>query len=65
MVEQRQSRLKHLEKGVPELKKQLRQTKKIHKDAQKEAKAVSKIAVRAIEKDPTMKVQRALELQYH
>ena len=53
-----------MKKSVPELKKQLRLTKKIHKDAKKEAKTVSKTALRAIDKDPTMKVQRALESQY-
>ena len=54
VVEQRQRKLKHLRKGVPELEKQLQPAKKINKEAQKEAKAIAKAAVKAIQKDPTI-----------
>ena len=64
VVEQQQEELKRLKQDVPELEKQLKVAQKINRGAQKEAKAIARTTLRAIKKDPVMKIQRALESQH-
>ena len=64
VVEKQQGALRRLRDDVPELKKQLQLAKKVNDEAKKEAEKVARRAVKAISKDPTAKIQKALETQY-